>query len=178
MPQLDLDELCSREAIRDCLFRYARGIDRADEAALMSAYWPDAYDSHGAYSGPVAGFFERVRIVWATGARNIHHITNILIEFEDQNRALVESYFLALQRSKGPDGIERQVQLSGRYCDVFERRGQEWRVAHRTVVYDWVEPQPVPDKSEAERFGARTPIGAPFPDDVFYAIGQSEVSER
>lgn len=169
-----LEELAAREAIRDCLARYARGIDRADLQALTSAYWPDAHDSHGAYSGPVAGFIDRVKSVWAANPRNIHHITNILIEFRDQDHAAVESYFLALQRSDGAEGIRRQVQLSGRYCDLFQRRGSEWRVLRRTVVYDWVDPQQVPDLPEAERFGPRTPIGCPWPDDPVYRIGHEE----
>lgn len=41
--------LWDREMIRDCLYRYCRGIDRTDEAALRSAYWPDGTDDHGAY---------------------------------------------------------------------------------------------------------------------------------
>lgn len=168
------DDLLAREAIKDCIYRYARGIDRADEKALVSSYWADAHDNHGAYDGPVSGFFERVRKVWASGARNIHHVTNILIEFDGGCKANVESYFLALQRSIGPDKVERQVMLSGRYCDLFEKRGVEWRVARRTVVYDWVEPQDVPAASEAERFGLRKPIGAPFPHDPLYSTGNPE----
>ncbi|KAA2315087.1 nuclear transport factor 2 family protein [Pseudooceanicola sediminis] len=165
-----LEELQAREAIRDCLYRYARGIDRADEAALRSSYWEDAEDCHGATSGPVAVFYERVREAWARGPRNIHHINNILISFRCDGEAEVESYFLALQRGSGPDGVERQVMLSGRYCDLFQRRGGEWRVARRTVVYDWVDPQPLPEGSEADRFGPRTPIGSAFPDDPVYAL--------
>ncbi|MEW5424531.1 nuclear transport factor 2 family protein [Amorphus sp. 3PC139-8] len=173
MDQAKLVQFAAREAIRDCLYRYARGIDRADDDALRSSYWPDAYDSHGATSGPVSDFFERVHKAWAAGPRNIHHITNILIDFQDAEHAVVESYFLALQRNTGLDGVERQVMLSGRYCDRFERRGGEWRVAHRIVVYDWVDQQPTPDAPEADRFGLRTPIGAPWPDDPIYKIGRS-----
>lgn len=168
---ISTQELVDREQIRDCLFRYARGIDRADEAALKSAYWPGAWDQHGATSGPVEDFYERVRGAWARGARNVHHINNILIEFPEQGRANVESYFLALQRGQGADGVERQAMLSGRYCDLFEKRGDEWRIAHRVVVYDWVEPQVVPEGSETDRFGVRQPIGGVFPDDPVYRIG-------
>ena len=96
---------------------------------------------------------------------------DILIDFTGPDRAEVESYFLALQRGAGPDDVVRQVQLSGRYCDLFERREGEWRVLRRTVVYDWVDPQPVPDADEATRFGPRKPIGAPWPHDPVYRIG-------
>jgi hypothetical protein len=29
-----------------------------------------------------------------------------------------------------------QVLLAGRYCDRFEKRNDQWRVAERVVVYD------------------------------------------
>ena len=163
-----IQELMDREAIRDCLYCYCRGIDRADEAALRASYWPDATDSHGAYSGPVEGFIDWAKKVWATGPRNIHVVSNILIDFTGPEGANVESYFTAHQRGAGADGVVRQVMLIGRYCDRFEKRGAEWRVAERVVVYDWAEDQPVPEGSEAERFGPRQPIGGAYPDDPVY----------
>lgn len=166
-------ELMDREAIRDCLYLYCRGIDRADEATLRSAYWPDAIDNHGSYNGPVEGFVEWARAVWSKGPRNIHAISNILIEFKSATTAHVESYFSALQRGAGGDGVVRQFALAGRYCDVFEKRQGEWRVLERTVVFDWVEPQAVPGESEAERFGPRTPIGSSYPDDPVYHMGKT-----
>ncbi len=168
-----LQDLADREAIRDCIYRYCRGIDRADEEALRSGYWPDATDSHGAYNGSAEGFIQMALSVFKSGPRNIHHVTNVLIEFTGPGKAAVESYFLALQRSKGVDGVERQVMLSGRYCDIFEKRGDAWRVAQRTVVYDWMDEQPVPALSEDQRFGPRRPIGAPHPHDTIYTILRS-----
>lgn len=170
MDDARLTELMDREAIRDCLYRYCRGIDRADEAALRSAYWPDAHDRHGAYAGPAAGFIDFAVSVFATGPRNVHQVSNILIAFAGPNEAAVESYFTALQRGPGKDGVVSQVLLCGRYCDRFEKRGPEWRVADRTVVYDWVEEQAPPQGSEAARFGARQPIGSGAPDDPIYAL--------
>jgi hypothetical protein len=163
-------ELIDREAIRDCLYRYCRGVDRADEAALRSAYWPDAIDNHGAYNGPVEGFVEWAKKVWATGPRNIHVVTNVLIEFHGADRAAVESTFTGYQRGTGGEGVVRQFLLVGRYCDIFEKRAGEWRIAHRTVVYDWVDAQQPPADSEAARFGPRQPIGSTFPDDPVYAM--------
>jgi hypothetical protein len=165
--------IADREAIRDCLYRYCRGVDRADEASLRAAYWPDATDRHGPYNGPVEGFIDWAKRVWASGARNVHNLTNILIDFKGPATAAVESYFTAHQHGLGPDGTVRQVMLLGRYCDHFEQRGAEWRVAARTVVYDWVEDQPVPTGTEAERFGPRQPIGGVWPDDAVYHIASA-----
>jgi ketosteroid isomerase-like protein len=166
-----LTELMDREAIRDCIYRYCRGIDRADEASVRSSYWPDATDRHGPYSGSAEGFIAWAKGIWQTGPRNVHYATNILITFQGPATAAVETYFLALQRATGPDGIARQTMLAGRYCDLFEKRGDAWRVSQRTVVYDWVDPQAVPEGTEAERFGPRQPIGSAFPDDPVYKIG-------
>jgi ketosteroid isomerase-like protein len=170
MSDPQLEALLDKEAIRDCIHRYCRGIDRADEAALLSSYWPDAHDCHGAYDGPVSGFFDQVRAAWARGPRNIHNVGNIMIEFRDAKQAVVETYFIAFQRARGPDNVERQVQLCGRYCDLFEKRAEEWRVLKRTVVYDWVDHQQPPTEGEPERFGLRQPIGTAWPDDPLYAI--------
>ena len=80
-----------REAIRDCIYRYCRGIDRADEAALRSSYWPDAEDRHGAYirDRSKASSNGRRR-VFKTKPRNIHQVSNILIEFLEDSTAAVK----------------------------------------------------------------------------------------
>ena len=54
------DELADREAIRDCMYRYSRGIDRCDVELLRSAYWPDATDNHTGFVGTREEF-----IAWA-----------------------------------------------------------------------------------------------------------------
>jgi hypothetical protein len=165
-----LTELLDREAIRDCIYRYCRGIDRGDEQALRGSYWPDATDRHGLYSGPVEGFFQWALEVFRTNARNVHQVSNILIEFDGPARAAVETYFSALQRGPGKDGVERQFMLAGRYCDLFEKRGGDWRVARRIVAYDWVDEQDVPQGSEETRFGPRQPIGGRYPNDPVYSL--------
>lgn len=162
-----IDELLAREAIRDCLYRYCRGIDRADEAALTSAYWPDGTDNHGPYEGSAKGFVDWAMKVLPHMDRSIHQIHNILIEFREGGAA-VESYFSAFQRQPGADGQMQQLDMKGRYLDWFVKRGEEWRILNRTVVFDWVENMPLPAGTEAERFGKMTPIGGSFPDDLVY----------
>ena len=168
--QEKITELLDREAIRDCIYRYCRGVDRADEALLRGAYWPDATDQHGPYSGPVEGFFQWANGIFESGARNVHMVGNILIEFTVPNEAVVETYFLALQRGYGKDDRVRQFLIAGRYCDVFQQRDGKWRVFRRVVAYDWVDEQVAATDSEVIRFGPRLPMGARFPDDPIYDL--------
>ena len=164
-----LAELADREAIRDCLLRYCRGIDRCDEAALRSAYWPDATDRHGPYQGTASGFIDWAVDRLSQGGRNVHMIGNIAIELRG-DVAAVESYFHALQAERAPGAQARDLLLCGRYIDRFERRHGEWRVAARVVTYDWMQSLPVEPGGEAERFGVRQPIGARKPGDPWYVL--------
>ena len=101
--------------------------------------------------------------------RGIHQIHNILIEFRDGGAA-VESYFSAFQRQPDSMGSIHQLDMKGRYLDWFVKRGNEWRILNRVVVFDWVEHLPVPEGTEVERFGQKTPIGKSFPDDPVYKL--------
>ncbi len=169
--------LLDREAIRECIFRYCRGIDRCDEAALRASYWPDATDSHGAYQGSASGFIDVALPKLREAGRMVHFVGNLSIELHG-TQAAVETYFLAWQRDRsGAGGTEVETFLAGRYVDRFEKRQApgaaqtEWRVAARVVVYDWVQPLgAAPTASEAQRFGARLPMGAHAPDDAWYAL--------
>lgn len=161
--------LLDREAIRDCLYRYCRGIDRCDEAALRSAYWPDATDCHGAWKGSATGFIDQALTKLRQGGRRVHQISNILIELAG-DVAAVESSFIALQSTATQPG--RETFLCGRYVDRFERRQGEWRVADRTVVYDWIEERTRPElaQGDARLFGVRQPTAAMAPADPVYVL--------
>lgn len=61
--------------------------------------------------------------------------------------------------------------MAGRYLDRFEKRGDEWRIAARTVVYDWLEERERPELAQGDaRFSARSPVGAAWPSDPVYAF--------
>jgi hypothetical protein len=97
-------------------------------------------------------------------------VGNILIEFTAPNEAVVETYFLALQRGPGRDDKVRQFLIAGRYCDVFQQRDGEWRVFRRVLAYDWVDEQAAATEPEAVRFGPRLPLGGRVPDDPIYDL--------
>lgn len=176
-PAQPLQELLDREAIRDCLYRYCRGIDRCDEAALRSAYWEDATDCHGAWNGSAAGFIDQALSRLRAGGCRVHQIGNVLIELHGDSAA-VESRFFALQTTAERPTLE--TFLCGRYVDRVERRRGEWRVAARTVVYDWVEERGRPElaQDDAALFCPRQPVGAAAPQDPVYALLREVRADR
>jgi hypothetical protein len=174
--QAQIQDLLDREAIRNCLYRYCRGIDRADEEALRSAYWPDGTDMHGVYSGSAAGFIAQALPRLRAGGRRVHTISNVLIELHG-DVAAVESSFFALQTTAAAPANE--TFLCGRYADRFERRDGDWRIANRTVVYDWIEERTRPELANAQTlFGARRPTGSVAPLDPVYALIESVRTEN
>jgi len=57
--------------------------------------------------------------------------------------------------------------MSGRYVDRFERRGAEWRIAHRVAISDWwsLVPRnhlPVPDGMEDKLIRGRQDRSDPY----------------
>lgn len=169
MTAYTLETLIDREAIRDCLYMYCRGIDRLDEKALRAAYWPDATDSHGAYKGSASGFIDMALVKLQQAGRMVHQISNILIELHG-HEAAVESYFTAYQEEKDANGQAIETMLCGRYVDRFEKRQGEWRVAARTVVYDWQKKSALSGSLTPESFELRQPTGGRQPNDAVYAL--------
>ena len=167
--QAMLQELMDKEAIRDCLYRYCRGIDRADEEVLRTAYWPDALDRHGAYVGDVEVFLAQALPRLRSGGRGVHQISNILIELHG-DIAAVESSFLALQTNGATPTHE--TFLCGRYLDRFEKRRDHWRIADRIVVYDWIEERTRRELAQDNDnlFGKRQPNGGRLLKHPMYAF--------
>ena len=125
-----LQQLLDRQAIADCVHRYARGIDRHDADLVASCYHPDAIDDHGSFVGSGREVAE-----WAIashqGARTQNHITTHHVELAGDT-AHGQTYFLVVARSSA--GVVRYV--SGRYVDRFERRDGEWRIADRLCLVE------------------------------------------
>jgi ketosteroid isomerase-like protein len=131
-----LERLLARAEIGEVLSRYARGVDRADGALLKSCYHPDAIEEHGGnYTGNafeyVDGAIPRIR---AMGVMQ-HLLGTSHVEF-DGDTAWVETYIWTFARFR-KDGADVDTFTGGRLVDRFERRGGEWKIAHRRTVFDW-----------------------------------------
>jgi hypothetical protein len=131
-----LERALATQEIRDVLSRYARGVDRADGDLLKSCYHPDAIEEHGGnYTGNafeyVDGAVPRIR-----GMGPMQHLLGTShIEFENDT-AWVETYLWTFARFAA-NGRSTDTFTGGRLIDRFERRGGEWKIAHRRTVFDW-----------------------------------------
>jgi hypothetical protein len=162
--QRRLQYLEDREAIRDVLYLYARGADRCDVDLFKSCYWPDAYDAHWFYNGNAWAFADYVIELLAQIPNSHHSITNPIIEF-DADRAFVECQWYVVHRVPldGSRFVDQQVE--GRYLDVFERRGEEWRILHRQII------------SEASREHVTTDARASLTDESRRQVGQRKPND-
>lgn len=129
-----LEELLDREAIRECLVRYCRGLDRGDLDMARSAYHEDARDDHLAYIGSGHGLVEWADEVHrSTWESHQHYVTNISIEL-DGDTAHTETYYFVAGRPTGTFDVSL---VGGRYIDRFERRAGDWKIAARVCTLEW-----------------------------------------
>jgi hypothetical protein len=136
------DELEARAAISDAMNRYCRGVDRCDWELLRSAYHPGAIDDHGDFYGTVEEFIADAQERHRAVEQSMHFIGNMLFSFPTVDVAIVESYCVAFLRYVPPapavaaGSAAARLRAVVRYVDRFERREGEWRIAHRTVVFE------------------------------------------
>jgi len=129
-----IQELCDRQAIRDCLMAYSRGVDRLDRELLISAYHPDAIDDHGVFVGGPEAFADWVFALHGTRQTlTTHYIINHFCEL-DGDVAHAETHYLYV--GVDPDN-KLEPHAGGRYIDRFERRNGRWAIAARKCVSGW-----------------------------------------
>jgi ketosteroid isomerase-like protein len=149
MTELDprVQELLDKEAIRDVIVRYGRGVDRGDVALVTQAYHPDAVDDRGyeQYTGETIGP-KMVEQMLQSMVMTSHHLTTQTIHV-DGDTAGAETYVLGIHRPNF-GGQESRLLSAGRYIDRLERRDGEWRIVHRSMVNDMVRPLSLDDEMD------------------------------
>jgi hypothetical protein len=139
----EVQELLDKQAIREVMVRYCRGLDRMDPELVASVYHCDATDDHGGRSFAGADIGPGI-INWSRELNILtgnHHITNQTIRV-DGDRAVSESYYSGFMLERRDDGASRTIQMVGRYLDRLERRNGEWRITQRLVVPEMVRYMP------------------------------------
>jgi ketosteroid isomerase-like protein len=157
----DIATLLAKQEIVEVLHRYARGIDRCDEALLRSCFHEDATHDHG-FQGRSQDFCAYALKYVGTMNRSAHMVTNILIELKG-DRAACECHFMAHLRSNDAKG-EKNRFVKGRYLDLFEKRGGAWKIARRTGLNEFAV------ETGAIVAGSGKPEPGKQPDDPLYAL--------
>ena len=114
------------------------------------------------FSKPPATIEEMIENVKARHAaieQSAHLMTNIQIEFDGPDGAVVETYYLAYLRNDALPAIMRTTLIGGgapeagkidmrslgRYIDRFERRDGYWRIARRVCIAETLSGAAVPE---------------------------------
>ena len=143
MDRQKLQGLLDKQEITELMYKHARALDRLDGELMKSTYWEDAIEEHQDPVFPERFFYhdnawafvpkamEGLKALKATQ----HFVSNMLIEL-DGDTASAECYGWAYQLHE-EDGVDKEAILGGRCHFHFERRNEEWRIKHRSCVFDW-----------------------------------------
>lgn len=135
----ELDAFLDREKIRACIARLARGEDRRDAALISACCWPDSTTDYGVFAGSFDAYLAWV-VPGADAIANTQHVlAQSVVELgggDARDSASVETHVLSYHRVDMGAG-ERDICIGGRYLDRMAKRDGEWRIARRTMLYDW-----------------------------------------
>lgn len=131
----ELKALVERDKIRTCIINLARGEDRRDGDLIRKSYWSDSTTDYGVFKGSFDEYFAWVIPGSPAIPVTQHILGQSLIELSGEV-AQVETHVTSYHRvNMGAE--ERDTVIGGRYLDRLEKRGGEWRIAQRTMLYDW-----------------------------------------
>ena len=128
-----LGELLDRQDILDALHRFARGMDRFDRDAFLSAFHTDAEIAAGTFVGQPAPLYDWARAMHDHGQSATQHVLlNHNCDLAGDT-AHTETYYLFAARNRD----DSNWLAGGRYIDRFERRDGTWKIAVRSTVIEW-----------------------------------------
>jgi 3-phenylpropionate/cinnamic acid dioxygenase small subunit len=128
-----LGELLDRQDILDALTRFARGMDRFDRDAFLSAFHPDAEIAAGTFVGQPEPLYDWARAMHDHGQSATHHVLLNHSCDLDGDTAHTETYYLFAARNRD----DSNWIAGGRYIDRFERRDGAWKIAVRSTVIEY-----------------------------------------
>ncbi|ORA08794.1 nuclear transport factor 2 family protein [Mycobacterium arosiense] len=138
-----LQEMLDHYEITKTLADYCHGCDRCDESFMRDVYLEDSWDDHGAIQAPGHEFARVMTEQILATTNSLSHLLGQSLIKVTGDEAGAETYFLAVSRSTGDDGVEMCNQLGGRYVDKLRREDSRWLIKHRRVVHDWSISMPI-----------------------------------
>jgi ketosteroid isomerase-like protein len=165
-----LQALLDKEAIRDLVRNYSRGVDRQDFKLLRSLYADDAIeDDHGgAYSGSAEGYVDWLESVMGRVVNSSHMIHQHTVVLESATTAQGEVYLSGHSRLEIEGGWE-DLTHGMRYLDHYTKRDGKWLFQRRTIIVDWLSAGPTQwDPTRGDTRDAE--FGKPGSGDASYRV--------
>jgi ketosteroid isomerase-like protein len=127
-----------REAIRELIAKYCRGVDGRDEELFMSIWRDDAQYRIGGQFGDHTGLAEIKRILhglWAAFTEMHHWATNVVIELDgDTARAWCNADVT------GTDTKGRALMFAASYSDQLTKVDGTWKFTVRDIDLHYMTP--------------------------------------
>jgi uncharacterized protein (TIGR02246 family) len=141
MPTLEerIQTLEDREAIREVIANYCRGVDQHDEALFLSIWTEDAGylignplgDHHG-----LAAIKDILHAIWEQAYPETHHFTtNAVIDVDGDTARCVSDVDCTATDIAG-----RAVLIAATYYDDLVRQHGEWRIKQRKLTIHYMTP--------------------------------------
>jgi len=181
----EIQALIDERKICNVLARYCIGADRRDPQMMVDCYWPEAIDDHGIVPNLTAHEFVKMAVtsdIMKSLLHTQHFLGQVACDITG-NRAKVESYVISYHRVVNePAAVEllfgetyknkyeatecnsHDFIVGGRYLDVFEKRGDSWRILSRVATGEWGISGPASNIMSEGLFKAAHGPEAVFPD--------------
>jgi len=133
MQERSLREFVDRQEINDLLVDYCCALDRMDLPRLSALFTDDCVVDYGPndflQSRGSEALEKSLERMWRW-SRTSHHLSNVQIDFCDENEALCRSYVYAWHERE--DGTNATI--LGQYHDRVVRGDRGWRIAERRML--------------------------------------------
>jgi hypothetical protein len=137
-----IDELESRNSMRDLVTTYCRAFDGGRFEEFLGIWWEDCvwdigppFGSFDGHPGITKAVKEVLWPVW----RETHHLTsNLLVRFEGKD----DAHGVCDVDCMGATRDDVVQMISATYRDHFQRRGRHWRIKRRDVTIHYFNPIP------------------------------------
>ena len=129
-----------RAEIRDLAGRYSQALDLGDVSV-----WGEVFTADGVMEMDAQGYDITGAALWSLPSGNVdrsapqsrHIPTTFVIEGAGDD-ATMRSYVTVVATG---DGANANIVFQGRYEDRLRRVDGKWRIAHRKIITDWIEPE-------------------------------------
>ncbi|WP_194829809.1 nuclear transport factor 2 family protein [Nocardia sp. XZ_19_231] len=130
--------LLAKDAIREVLHSYCRGLDRMDRVLADRVWHPDGTADYGpGYRGSGAGFLDFVWDYHAGFRAHSHRVSNEFIQLDLPSATAASETYVAVWLQTDPqDGLVTDQFYTGRYVDQWSCRNGLWAIDHRAYISD------------------------------------------